>query len=362
MMEDVIVTEMNVETPATDLQTVKIVRNIAFYRQALSKNLDPDVLKPDPARLVWYFGFGLSSLASFLLIVNGNLSWPLKLVLGLFLGFCNGTLSFISHELFHGSIVKNQKVQTVLGFFGAIPFFISPTFWRFWHNRLHHGKTQQPIRDPDAFPILKLYKQSKFAKAMFPFTPGSGHKRSYTYFLFWFSFHNFAAQTYLRFKNRIFDGLDQKQVNLEFGMQLVIGISLLVYAGPRNWLWVLVLPMMVQNYMLMSYISTNHNLSPLTSENDPLLNSLTVTNHPVLEYLNLNFGYHVEHHIFPTAGSAGIKAVHRELLKQFPETFQVMPKWKAMKALYATSRIYKNSRELINPETLETFQTLGTKS
>jgi fatty acid desaturase len=253
-------------------------------------------------------------------------------------------------------------MQTFLGFFGAIPFFISPTFWRFWHNRLHHGKTQQLIRDPDAFPNLRIYKHSKFTKAIFPLTPGSGHKRSYAYFFFWFSFHNFVAQTYLRFKNRIFDGLNQKQVSLEFGLQLVIGITLLIYAGPRNWLWVLVLPLIVQNYMLMSYISTNHNLSPLTNENDPLINSLTVTNHPILEYLNLNFGYHVEHHIFPTAGSSRIKAVHKELLRQFPETFQVMPKWKAMKALYSTSRIYKNSRELINPETMETFQTLGSNS
>jgi fatty acid desaturase len=343
----------------TDDTPKKQFNSVAFYRQALSKNLSPDILKADPSRLIWYFSAAALSVGSFLIIVNGGFSWPIKLALGVFVGFCNGTMSFVTHEIYHGSVIKNQKVQNILGFFGALPFFISPTFWRFWHNRLHHGKTQQLIRDPDAFPNLKIYKQSTFIKAMFPFTPGSGHKRSYAYFFFWFSFHNFVAQTYLRFRNKIFAGLDQKQVNLEFGLQVLIGGALLTYSGPRNWPYVFLAPLVVQNYLLMSYISTNHNLSPLTQDNDPLINSLTVTNHPVLEFLNLNFGYHVEHHIFPQASSSKIKAVHNELKKQFPESFQVMPKWKAVKALYSTSRIYKNSNQLVNPKTMKTYQTLG---
>lgn len=193
---------------------------------------------------------------------------------------------------------------------------------------------------------------------MFPFTPGSTHKRSALYFFFWFSFHNFVAQTHLRFRNKIFDSLNQRQVTIEFGAQVLIAAGLLAYAGPGNWLWVFVVPLVVQNYLLMSYISTNHNLSPLTPENDPLLNSLSVTNHPVLEFLNLNFGYHVEHHIFPTVSGVHMKRIHEELKKQFPEKYQVMPKWKAVKALYSTPRIYKNAHELINPETSATYPTL----
>jgi fatty acid desaturase len=132
----------------------------------------------------------------------------------------------------------------------------------------------------------------------------------------------------------------------------------MVIAGPANWLWVVVLPIAVQNYMLMSYISTNHNLSPLTSENDPLVNSLTVTNHPVLEYFSLNFGYHVEHHLFPTVSSKYAKKIHQELIRKFPDTYMFMPKWKAIKALYSTSRIYKNANTLINPKTMQEFPAL----
>ena len=258
--------------------------------------------------------------------------------------------------------MKNIKLQNFLGFFGTIPFLNSPTYWKFSHNRLHHGKTQQLIRDPDAFPNLRIFKSSRFMQFMFPFTPGSGHKRSSLYFFFWFSFHSLVSQSYLRFRNNIYEDLDHKRTTIEFASQLLICAALLAYAGPSNWLWVFLIPLAVQNYLLMSHISTNHNLSPLTAKNDPLVNSLTVTNFPVFEYLNLNFGYHVEHHIFPSINGHHIKAVHHELLKQFPKTFQVMPKWKAMRALYATPRIYKGSTQLVHPRTLKTYPTLNSEN
>jgi fatty acid desaturase len=333
-------------------------KSVGYYRQVLSENLSPEIFKPHPSRLVWYFASISISVTLLLTIVNAHLSWPLKLLCALGIGFCNGTLGFTSHEILHGSVIKNQRAQMILAFFGSLPFFVSPTFWKFWHNRLHHGKTQQLIRDPDAFPNMRIYKTSKFTQRIFPFTPGSGHKRSSAYFFFWFSFHNFISQIYFRFRNSIFDGINQTRVSIEFSAQIILAAGILYYAGPSNWLWVFVIPLFIQNYMLMSYISTNHNLSPLTSDNDPLVNSLTVTNNPIIEFLNLNFGYHVEHHIFPTMSSRHVKLVHHELLKRFPDSYKVMPKWKAMKALYSTARIYKNSRELINPNTLKTYPTI----
>ena len=75
--------------------------------------------------------------------------------------------------------------------------------------------------------------------------------------------------------------------------------------------------------------------------------------------MHLNFGYHVEHHLFPSMNPRHAKAVHRLLKKHYPDTYQVMPKWQAMKELYRTARIYKNHNELIHPLSLEVFATLG---
>jgi fatty acid desaturase len=334
------------------------LRNIGFYRREIMPSLSPEVFELAWGRLVWFAICGTTSLAAFCAIVFLNPAWPFKILLGLSIGVCNGILGFVTHELLHGAVTKNARVQAVLGYLGLMPFLISPTYWKFVHNRLHHGKTQATIRDPDAFPTLRIYKSSKFVQAIFPFTPGSGYKRSYLYFFFWLSFHEFAAQIYLRFRNGLFDAMDNRRVTIELSTQVAILIAMLVVAGPSNWLYVMILPIMGQNYLLMSYISTNHNLSPLTSENDPLVNSLTVTNHPVLEFVSLNFGYHVEHHLFPTVSSKHAKVIHRTLIEKFPDTYKHMPKWQAMKALYSTSRIYKNSTTLIHPETLETFDTI----
>ena len=148
-------------------------------------------------------------------------------------------------------------------------------------------------------------------------------------------------------------------MNIESAIAVIIMVSMLVWAGPINWLWVFIIPFATKNYYTFSYISTNHNLSPLTKHNDPLANSLTVTNHPILEALHFNFGYHVEHHMFPTVNPKFIKPIHELLKTKYPDRYQYMPKWKAIKALYATSRIYKDTKTLINPETLTTYPTLG---
>lgn len=336
----------------------KTLRPLSYYSNYLRPYLPEETLKPYPLRLAWFFPNLALAVIALVSIKVFDPIWPVKLVLGIGLGWAYGSLGFFAHELLHGSVIKSRYWQDKLGLLALAPFYISPTFWKYWHNKLHHGNTQAIISDPDAFPTLKIYKHSPFMKFMYPFTPGSGYLRSGFYFFFWFSFHTFVAQFYLRFRNKIYDRMNHRRVSLEIGIQILFWASVYWWMGPSNWLWCLIVPLAIQNYFIMSYIATNHNLSPLTKINDPLVNSLTVTNNPILEFLHFNFGYHVEHHIFPTMNPVRAKLVHKLIQQHFPGEMKVMSKLEAMKLLYKTARIYKNPTTLINPRTGATYPTL----
>lgn len=347
-----------VEKPVTVEKKDRPLKTIGQYAREVKGDLPKDILKPNPARLGYYFSFYAVFGASAYALKSFELAWYFKTVLGLVMGTCLGCTAFLAHEILHGSVVRNKHLQNLLGFVGFAPFMISPTFWRFWHNRLHHGYTQKIIQDPDAFPTMRIFKQSKYIQRMFKFTPGSGYMRSYAYFFFWFTFHNVMNQVYLRFRNRIFDELNHSLSSIEFILQAMMMISFAYFMGVENLVYASVIPFMVMNYLLMSYISTNHNVNPLTKDNDPLANSLTVTNHPVLEFLHLNFGYHIEHHLFPTMSPAHAKKVYKVLTEKYGDDYKQMSKAEAMKLLYKTPRIYKNSKTLVHPYTGETHPTI----
>jgi fatty acid desaturase len=337
------------------------VRNLAFYNRELTRVLPKHIFERNPARL----GYGVMFLTGNALLIwavmTMNLHWSLKILAGFIIGQFNGGMAFLAHETLHGSVVKNKWLQDFIGYLGFGPFTVSPTYWRFWHNRLHHGNTQFILKDPDAFPTLGVYRRSNFMQKLFDWTPGAGTIRSYSYFFFWFSFQAFLNQIYMRFGNKMWAQMENKRVSVEFGSQVVLACLYLNFIGLENLLYLAVIPFMIQNYTVMSYISTNHNISPLTKINDPLANSLTVTTNPVFDFFHMNFGYHVEHHIFPRMSCTHSKMVHQEIKRMYPETFQVMKKSEALKLLYKTPRIYKSADELIHPKTLKIYPTIPWK-
>jgi fatty acid desaturase len=110
--------------------------------------------------------------------------------------------------------------------------------------------------------------------------------------------------------------------------------------------------------IVMLFIVTNHNLSPLSTVNDPLINSLSVTLPRVLEWLTLDFGFHVEHHLFPAMSHRQGRIVREVLRAQFPERYQSMPLGEAIRRLHRTARVYLDHTTLIDPNTGETWPTL----
>lgn len=334
------------------------LKALTFYQQELKKNLPEGIFNRTPARAIYMLSFLALNATLIYLVMNFNLPWYGKLACAFFIGQFNAGLAFVAHETLHGSIFKNRHLQDFVGFVGFAPFLVSPTYWRFWHNYLHHGHTQLIFKDPDAFPTLSVYKRSKFMRVVFELSPGSKHPANYFYFFYWFSFQSILNQTFMRFKNKMWSNMDHGKVTREFALMGILAAGYLYFVGLENFLWLVAIPLFVQNYVVLSYILTNHNISPLTKINDPLENSLTVTTHPLIDFVHLNFGYHVEHHLFPRISGRHTKTLHKILKEKYPDKYKYMPKWKALKYLYQTPRLYKNSNELINPKTLETFPTL----
>jgi len=109
----------------------------------------------------------------------------------------------------------------------------------------------------------------------------------------------------------------------------------------------------------MSYIATNHFLNPLTETNDPLANTLSVTAPRWLERLHLQFGYHVEHHVFPTVSGRHAPAVRDALRRLYGDRYLTMPHARALRLLYTRPKVHDGHDALIDPRTRERFAVLA---
>ncbi len=123
-----------------------------------------------------------------------------------------------------------------------------------------------------------------------------------------------------------------------------------------------VIPVIVSNVVVMSFILTNHCLSPATEINDPLVNSLSVTGPRWFEWLTLNFGYHVEHHLFPSMRSRHARTIRALAQAQWPDRYQQMPLLAAVARLHRTGRVYKNDFTLSDPKSGGEWATLLPRS
>jgi fatty acid desaturase len=343
------------------LNGVTTLRPVAFYARALRPELSAGAFRPARSRLLWLPAHVTVIALASAAIAHGSVAWPLIPLLSLAIGGSFAGLTFIAHEALHGSIVRGRRLRTFVGWLGFLPFTVSPRLWVAWHNRVHHGHTAQPNTDPDSYPTLAQYTSSRAVRVITDQFALGYHNRAGVLSVV----AGFTCQSLQMLLAAKRVGLSPKHHRLAV-VETLLGVTLwsavAVLIGPLAFLFVYVLPLLVANTIVMTFILTNHSLSPHTAINDPLVNSLSVTSPAWHAWLTLGFGLHVEHHVFPSMSSRHAPEVRALLRMKWPERYQSMPFGRALLALMRTGRVYKTETSLVDPRSGREWPTLAPRT
>ena len=319
------------------------------YAREIRAALPPEAFAPARSRIAWLPVHLAVIVGSMIAIRSGVGGWWLPGLLAPVIGFGFAGLALLGHEIMHGAVLRGRAAIQASGWLCFAPFMLSPRLWTAWHNRTHHKHTMRSGVDPDAFPTLEAYKRSFALRVITDwFSLGRSSPLGLASLLVGFS----VQSVHMLFAARAAVGLTRAQHRAAIGQSLLglaLWVAVGIWLGPRGFVFAYLLPLVVANAIVMSYILTDHSLSPLTSGNDPLLNSLTVTTPRWYAFLTLSFGLHVEHHLMPNMSSRHAWRVREVLLQRWPRRYQSMPLGRALLWLMRTARVYRDETTLHDP-------------
>ena len=329
------------------------------YARAVRPHLPAEIFRPEPARLIWlpvHLAI-IAALATF--VVGWQPAWYVALACALVAGHSWACLGFLAHEVLHHAVVRNRTVERLVGYCGLSIFCLSPTLWNAWHNQQHHGNTGSPDADPDHFGTLETWQESAADRAVVDIAPGSRRKRSALFLFFTFSVHSAIVLLLHSQRDNYYARISRRTVYLETAAMFGFWLALFLVVGAWNFLFIALVPALIANGVSMSYIATNHFLNPLTAINDPLVNSLSVRGPRLVEWLHLQFGYHVEHHIFPTVSARHGRVVRDVLVRLYGDRYLSLPHPRALRLLYTRPKVHHDHDTLIDPRTQRVFRALA---
>jgi fatty acid desaturase len=326
------------------------MNNDNLIRAKIRADLFPDAFARRPMQSLWIIpllGIVISGSVS---LVKLSMPWYAALILSIVVGNFYASMMFFGHEVAHGSMVPSRRLQNLLLYPSFTIFCISPHFWRIWHNRSHHAHTNIPDQDPDNFGTLEEFlRSSPQMRSRIKVAPGSGHWLS-TIFLF--AFFTLQAQNVFWFKSKRMPGynrLNRKRVVADMVVMVVFWIGISIITGLRGTIFVVVIPMIVANFVVLSYVVTNHMLRPLSHKPDILDTTMSVTTFKFLDYIHFHFSHHVEHHLFPAMCTSMIPHVRHSLIQHFGDRYLAPPHWWALLMMYQTPPVYDGLQTLIEP-------------
>ena len=327
------------------------------YVRALRPLLAADASRPARSRLAFIPAHVALIVTASCAIAGGWVPWPVIPLLSIVIGACFAGLTFVAHEAMHGGIVRGRTARQIVAWIGFLPFALSPRLWGAWHDRVHHANANRDD-DPDMYPSLAEYRASRRIRFLVDaFSLGGRRWRGGLSLILGFTVQS-AHQLHAARRKGFLTSRAWWTAVAETTAGVVVWAAVAALVGFVPFLFVFVLPLLIANVIVMSFILTNHALSPRVAINDPLVSGLSVTLPRWIEWLTLRFGYHVEHHLFPAMSSRHAPAVQALLRARWPGRYQSMPLRAALGALHRTSRIYKDGVTLVDPRTGQEFATL----
>ncbi|OLO42201.1 acyl-CoA desaturase [Alkalihalophilus pseudofirmus] len=335
---------------------MKEYESLSWYAARIKPHLPKEAFKPVPSRLLGGLAFLIIAIGGILAVSLLELSLWLNLLITIVLGASYASLGFLGHEILHGTVVRKPWLRDLLGAITFWPLCTGPSLWRKWHNMNHHVHTQDEHKDPDAWISASELEKKPLVRFLYRIPLAIRATFSLFSLALTFTVHSFRMFTvYIK----DFDPRNRPKVWVQLVLPWVSWISLLIAVGFVKWLFVFLLPLLIANFIVMAYISTNHRLNPLVPVNDPLANSLSVTVPKWVDAIHFNFSYHTEHHLFPSVNPKYYPLVKAHIKKNWPERYHEMPFLKAMVALFKTPRIYYDQKELVDPREGMMYGSLG---
>lgn len=319
-------------------------------KKRIRAEIPADSFERQPLRALWFIPLWAVIIGSAATIIVARPPWYAALALGLVMGQCFAAGGFLGHEVLHGAVVANRSLQYFLGYLAFAPMLVSPSLWKVWHNQVHHGKTNMGNSDPDSFGTVTRYEKAPSTRFVTKLAPGSKHPASYFFLGYWFTFH---GQVVLWIQTRYMRGFarfDRRRAVVDSVIALAIWIAVGVMAGPFHAIFVVLVPIVVTNFIVMSYISTNHFLRPITEANDPVENSMSVTTLGLIDRSHFNFSHHVEHHLFPMMSGKHLPRVRAWMLQNYADRYVSPSHPRALAYIYRTPRVYLDANTLVDPD------------
>lgn len=324
----------------------------AALKASIRDELPPHAFAPQPAWALLAIPLTGSILAMSVFLASAQPPWHLAVPGSILLGLLYASLTFLGHEVAHGVSVRAGPLRELITYLSFAIYCISPHLWRVWHHQAHHAHTNMEGRDPDNFGTLEEFRRDGWWCRLMH-RSGLGHGRCLALIFLCF-FFTLQGQGMLWSKSRRlpdFSRLRRKRALLDSAALAAFWIGVAVLAGPAGALLVVVIPMLVANLVVTSYIVTTHMLCPLVEKPDTLATTMSVSTPAIVDALQFHFSHHVEHHLFPAMCSRYYPLVRRSLRRRLGARYLAPPHWRALLAIFRTPRIYDGLKTLVDPLT-----------